>query len=380
MVKWQKKVAVIGLFCLLAGFVAIGLGLLMGGAKDVKRIYMTSNVKEEIKTHEFKNVERFDLDLSGLNLLIEEAEVEFVTVVETQVETESYQLGDVKAINEKGVLSLKNEQKQQVSSEVEINTDILSILKEFRTFPVDKPYPVVVQVPKGLDLKEVRLRLHSGSSLSTTGLHIQELVLDSVSNSSITISEKSLVDSISGQVNSSSFYLNETYIKSGELFFRGEGSIGLLESRLENLDLEVEDISYIYMMENQLKDSRIKVLSSDAYPASTLSLEGMVYLGQVEIETKNIGVSLFELETLEQTSFDLKAEKERIMIDVKQVPRTAIEDEKISTYQYDAKESQATVVIRTKNAPISLRDIGEEDSRPEWAYDESPDFSQFEKE
>lgn len=385
MAKWQKHLAIFAAGSIVTGILTIATGVMAEGVADIQKTYMAPEPEPIIITKEYDNISKLDLSLIETYATIEVADVKKVTVIETKrefVEDHSGRPmktipGELKASVENGTLHLKNEPNQPIEETPTVNTDILSIFRNLRRPNLDFSPPITIQIPKNLVLEALTVQTGQYAGLDINKQKIKQVGFTAKESSTIRFDDV-IIDQIKGASTSAGFDITNSFIKKGELTAIGGHYNNIQQSRLENMTISMKDTSLSFF-ENQLKDSKLDI--NNSYHGATMELGGINFVGKVEINVRDNYLRLFETPQFKDITLNAQAKKGTISIDVEEVSRTYIDDEKESTYHQKGKKEKAIVTLSTNNADIEITDSSTMDGYvPEWAQDGTPDFTRFEKE
>ncbi|MGT2753645.1 DUF4097 family beta strand repeat-containing protein [Streptococcus ovis] len=370
MAKWQKNLAIFAAGCLLAGGVTIGVGALTGGVQDVKDIYIApAPPPKEFKT-EYDKISGLDVDFTSSNVLVEVADVDQITVIQTVDDRQLFDLtGKLVTTVENGILKMKNEPVRPKENEPDIDTDILGVFTYFRKDRYEWTVPVVIQIPKEVVLEQVNAKLSAGTWLSLNDAEIKNVNVQAEPQTVVTLNNV-IAHQINGE-GKGQFNIFESYVKSGKI--SAKDFLNISASKLQNVSLSILSTSSIDFTESILKDSQVHA------EVGYLYLSGMTYLGKVDVENKNGIIRLIQLSNMDLLNLNLTAEPGNITVDLNDLPYTEIMDEKKSTYQHKGSQVRSDVTIKVQKGDIELIDWAEDDPhRPKWMKDEAPDFKRFE--
>lgn len=370
MAKWQKNLAIFAAGCLLAGGVTIGVGALTGGVQDVKDIYIApAPPPKEFKT-EYDKISGLDVDFTSSNVLVEVADVDQITVIQTVDDRQLSDLtGKLVTTVENGILKMKNEPVRPKENEPDIDTDILGVFTYFRKDRYEWTVPVVIQIPKTLVLEHLDAKLRAGTWLSLNDAEIKNVNVQAKPGTGLDLN-RTIVHQMNLDVKGQ-LMISESYVKEGEI--NSKGYLNISASKLQNVSLSILSTSPIDFTESILKDSQVHA------EVGYLYLSGMTYLGKVDVENKNGIIRLEQLSNMDLLNLNLTAEPGNITVDLNDLPYTEIMDEKKSTYQHKGSQVRSDVTIQAQKGDIELIDWAESDTdRPEWMRDNAPDFKRFE--
>lgn len=381
MAKWQKHLAIFAAGSIVTGILTIAAGVMAGGVTDIQKTYMAPEPEPTIITKEYDNITKLDLALTETYAIIKPADVKKVTVIETKREFvedhAGYPMkaipGELKTSVENGTLHLKNEPSQPIEEIPTVNTDILSVFRNLRRPNLNFSPPITIQIPKKMVLDALTIHTSKYAGLDINHQQVKQVTFTAIENSTINF-EDTIIDQLKGTSTSAGFDITNSFIKKGELTATSGYYSNIQQSRLENMTISMKNASLSFF-ENQLKDSKLLLDDGD-----TMELGGIDFVGTVQIDAKNKYLRLFETPLFEDITLDAQAKKGTISIDVEEISRTYIDDEKESTYHQKGKKEKAKVTLSTTNADIEIVDSSTTNYIPEWTHDGTPDFTRFDKE